>query len=226
MPETILHLGDNTQLDHKQKITALVSDPPYGGNFDTDYTRFSGGLSPSRNHHQRSEVPLAERRHLYESKEWQGIVGDNQPFDPTPWLKYPKVVLFGYQFFAQHLPLGTTLVWNKKRPNQLGTFLSDAELAWQKGGKGVYLFNHVWHGFDRETERGKTLHPSQKPVALFEWIYKRLKLKPGQWVYDPFMGCGASGVAAMRMGLNFVGAEIVPAYFEIAQERIKAEGNT
>lgn len=203
MADFVLHLGSNAEFSPPEKITALVSDPPYGCHNDCDYTRFTGGLSPSRNYHE-------------------GIVGDNQPFDPRPWLNFPKVVLFGYQFFADSLPLGTILVWNKKRPNQLGTFLSDCELAWCKGGKGVYLFNHVWHGFDRETERGKSLHPSQKPVALFEWIFQRLKLTPGQWVYDPFMGCGASGVAAMRLGLNFAGCEIVPEYFKIAEERIKA----
>jgi len=194
--------GDCLNIPITQPIAAVVTDPPYGGNFDCDYTRFTNGLSPSRNFHE-------------------GIKGDDKPFDPTPWLSYRKVVLFGYQFFAHRLPLGTILVWNKKRPTQLGTFLSDCELAWMKGGKGVYLYNHVWHGFDRQTERGeKTLHPTQKPVALFKWVLGRLKLSPGDWVLDPYCGSGSCGVACLELGLNYLGFELIPAYAEIATDRL------
>lgn len=197
-----LHLADClTLLPTFPPDCAVISDPPFGCSTDTDYTRFSGGLSPSRNHHH-------------------GIIGDSQPFDPTPWLAFPKVVLFGYQYFASALPVGTILVWNKKRESQLGTFLSDAELAWQKGGKGVYLFNHVWHGFDRATERGKTLHPTQKPVALMKWIIQRQKLPVGKTILDPYMGSGATGIAAIELGYNFIGCEICPEYYEIATQRI------
>jgi len=206
MPYT-LHLADClTIIDDLPHIDAVVTDPPYGAKTDTDYTRFSGGLSPSRNHHQ-------------------GIKGDDLPFDPAPWLSFPKVVLFGYQYFAAKVPVGTILVWNKKRPTQLGTFMSDCELAWQKGGHGVYLFNHVWHGFDRESERGKTLHPTQKPVALFKWIIERQKLKPGATILDPYLGSGATGIAALELGFNFIGAEIEPSYFEIAKQRIEAKAS-
>lgn len=185
----------------RDRIDAVVTDPPYGCKNDCDYTRFKGGISPSRNFHE-------------------GVVGDDQPFDPAPFLDFPKVVLWGYQYFAPRLPLGTVLVWNKKRDNQLGKFLSDCELAWMKGGKGCYLFNHVWHGFDRASERGKTLHPTQKPVELFKWCLHRLKLQEGSTVFDPFMGSGPCGVACKELGLNYVGCEIVPEYFEVAATRL------
>jgi site-specific DNA-methyltransferase (adenine-specific) len=207
MANTILYCGDAAAFKDQltTKPDALVSDPPYGCSNDCNYTRFSGGLSPSRNFHQ-------------------GIIGDDQPFDPKPWLSVaPQVVLFGFQYFAQALPVGSVLVWNKRRDNQLGKFLSDAELAWWSKGKGVYIFPHVWNGFDRQSERGeKSKHPSQKPVALFKWIYQKLKLKPGQWVYDPYLGVGASGVAAVEMGLNFIGTEIEQGYFDVALDRIEA----
>jgi site-specific DNA-methyltransferase (adenine-specific) len=186
-----------------KSIHAIVSDPPYGADNDCDYTRFSGGKSPSRRYHK-------------------GIAGDDQPFDPSPWLGFPKVILWGYQFFAERVPQGTVLVWNKKRPNQLGTFLSDCELAWQKGGKGVYLFNHPWHGFDRASERGQSLHPSQKPVELMAWCIKRLNLPEGATILDPYMGTGATGVAAKRLGYQFIGIEQEREYFQIAQRRIMA----
>lgn len=185
----------------KDRIDAVLTDPPYGCKNDCDYTRFTGGMHPARNHHH-------------------GVVGDDQPFDPTPFLDFPKVVLFGYQFFAQSLPLGTILCWIKKRDNQLGTFLSDAELAWMKGGKGCYVYRHIWNGFDRESERGKTLHPTQKPVALMRWCLEKMKLPSGSVVYDPFMGTGCVGLACQELGLDYIGCEVVPEYFEIARTRL------
>lgn len=183
------------------RVDAVVTDPPYGCKNNCDYTRFSGGLSPHRNYHS-------------------GIIGDDKPFSPSPWLAFPQVVLWGYQFFADKVPQGTVLVWNKRRESKLGKFMSDCELAWQKGGKGVYLFNHVWDGFDRETERGKVLHPSQKPVALMAWCIERIT-KPGDTVFDPFMGSGATGVACVQTGRNFIGCEIDENYFNIAKRRIE-----
>ena len=195
-----LFCGDCNEISLPE-CQAVITDPPYGVKNDCDYTRFRGGLSPVRNQHAE-------------------IKGDDQPFDPSPWLGYEHVCLFGYQYFAACLPIGTILVWNKKRPNQLGTFLSDCELAWWNHGKGCYLFNHVWHGFDRETERGKTLHPTQKPVALMRWIIEKMKLPKGTVILDPFMGSGSVGLAAVELGYDFVGIEIDPVYYGIACERL------
>lgn len=188
-------------------VDAVITDPPYGCRNNCDYTRFTNGISPSRNYHR-------------------GIKGDDQPFDPSPWLQFPKVVLFGYQYFAEWLPVGTLLVWVKKRDSQLGTFLSDAEIAWQKGGKGVYVHRHIWHGFDRQTERGKSLHPTQKPIEVMRWIIERQKLPAGATILDPYTGSGATGIAAIELGYNFIGIEIDPAYHAIAEQRISQAAAT
>lgn len=95
-----------------------------------------------------------------------------------------------------------------------------------KNGKGVYCFDHVWAGFDRATERGeKTLHPTQKPVALMEWCIDKLKLEPGMTAADPNAGSGSVGVACVRRGLNFVGCELSETYHKIASERISVEND-
>jgi site-specific DNA-methyltransferase (adenine-specific) len=198
----VLYRGDCLELYRELTGQAIVTDPPYGCGNDCDYTRFVGGLSPSRNHHH-------------------GIAGDDTPFDPTPWLAFPKVCLFGFNHFADRLPLGTVFVWLKKRDNQIGTFLSDCELGWFNHGRGCYCFRHVWHGFDRASERGKTLHPTQKPAALWRFCIDRMKLQEGQTVIDPYMGSGSVGLACMEAGLNYIGVEIVPEYFDIAVERLK-----
>ena len=90
------------------------------------------------------------------------------------------------------------------------------------GGYGVYCFRHLWSGFNRESERGLFLHPTQKPVALMRWCIGRLKLRPRATILDPYMGSGATGVAAVQLGFNFVGIEHDRGYFRKAQRRIKA----
>jgi site-specific DNA-methyltransferase (adenine-specific) len=85
----------------------------------------------------------------------------------------------------------------------------------------------VWHGFDRQTERGeKSLHPSQKPVALFEWCLDKLKLKAGDTVLDPYMGTGACGVACLKRGINYIGIELVEKYYQIARGRVESASIT
>jgi DNA modification methylase len=176
---------------------AVVSDPPYGMGWDTDTTRFSGGEQG----HKRGRV--APR-----------IVGDDEPFDPTPWLAYDRVVLFGANHYANRLPLGTTLVWVKRNDGAFGTFLSDAEIAWMKGGHGVYCY--------RDFRRpGRTNHPTEKPEGLMRWVLG--KVGGTGTVLDPYMGSGSTLVAAKSLGRHAIGIEIEERYCEIAATRCSQE---
>jgi site-specific DNA-methyltransferase (adenine-specific) len=67
-------------------------------------------------------------------------------------------------------------------------------------------------------ERG--LHPTQKPVALMEYLIKTYSIE-GDIVFDPCMGSGTTGVAALNLGRKFIGIEREQKYFEIACRRIK-----
>lgn len=71
------------------------------------------------------------------------------------------------------------------------------------------------------SNEGKTSHPTQKPVALMEYLIKTYT-NPGETVLDNTMGSGTSGVACMNLGRNFIGIEKDPEYFRIASERIAA----
>lgn len=63
-------------------------------------------------------------------------------------------------------------------------------------------------------------HPTEKPVGLAKHFIQ-LHTKPGDLVIDPFMGSGTTGVAALQLGRRFIGCEIDPGYFAIAEKRIK-----
>lgn len=210
-----LYFGDceeivpNLNLDHGK--VAVVTDPPYGMDFDTDSRRFSGGDSPSlRRGKGRND---------------RTIKGDDREFDPAPWLAFDSVILWGANHYAQKLPVGSTLIWLKRYLEHYGSFLSDAEIGWQRGGVGVYAL-HAPDSIGRRRQEftgsafgSETAHPFQKPVALMDWCIKRMP-PPATLILDPFMGSGTTGVAAVKLGRKFIGIEIEEKYFDIACKRI------
>lgn len=199
-----LHLGDCLDVMRNLpdgSVDAVVTDPPYGMANNCDYTRFTAG---------------PHGHGLASSRQYAPVIGDDKEFDPTPWLAFPKVVLWGFHHFAARLPVGTVLVWLKRNDGGFGSFLSDAELAWMKGGHGVYC--------RRDTSlMGKTrhrVHPTRKPVSLMKWCLDMAKVPVGATVLDPFMGSGTTGVACVQTGRRFIGCEIDEGYYAIAEKRI------
>lgn len=66
----------------------------------------------------------------------------------------------------------------------------------------------------------KTVHPTQKPVPLLEYLIKTYT-NPGETVLDNCMGSGSTGVACINTGRDFIGIELDKGYFDIAKERIE-----
>jgi site-specific DNA-methyltransferase (adenine-specific) len=60
-------------------------------------------------------------------------------------------------------------------------------------------------------------HPTPKDLGLYRWLVEN---SLGQKIFDPFMGSGTTGVACMQLGRNFIGCEIDPKYYAIAEKRI------
>jgi site-specific DNA-methyltransferase (adenine-specific) len=73
-----------------------------------------------------------------------------------------------------------------------------------------------WQKFNVEVG----LHPTQKPVALYEYLVKTYT-NEGDTVLDFCMGSGTTGVAALKLGRKFIGIEKDPKYFAIAAQRIQ-----
>lgn len=155
-------------------IPALVlTDPPYG----MDYR-------PVRS------APGSQTKWMRE----QGIdsvVGDDEPFDPAPLLRFPRLVKDG--FAASH-----------------------AELAWTNLCSSVRKFSLQWGGEARNRE--PHLHPTQKPVGLMRWIVEMFT-EPGDMVLDPYMGSGPVAQACRETGRGYLGFEIEERYCEAAVRR-------
>jgi len=196
-----LYLGDCRDiLPTLGKVDAVVTDPPYGMKWDGKVTVGVNG---------NGKVG-AKAKHYGVT-----ILEDDRDFDPAPWLSFPKAILFGSNHFGARLPVGTTLVWLKRADGGFGSFLSDAEVAWMKGGHGVYCFRDT----SLMAETKYRSHPTQKPVPLMRWCIE--KCGGAQIILDPFMGSGTTGVAAVQMGRKFIGIEREPKYFNIACKRIE-----
>lgn len=182
------------------QVDLLLADPPYGIHLNTNYA--SRGLG-------RRNYPR--------------IVGDDRPFDPAPWLRFPRVILFGANHYADKLPpQDCWIVWDKRCGVAKETTFADCELAWSNLPGQARVFRHVWNGLHRDSERGVVReHPTQKPVALMEWIIARWS-KPGDVVLDPYLGSGTTAIAAKRLGRHFLGFEISPEYCEVSRRRLAA----
>ena len=197
-----LYQGDCLEiLPTLEGVDAVIADPPYGINWNPDPSQFRGG----------------EGRHF--DIGWKPIIGDDQPFDPSPWLGFPKVVLWGGNYYP--LPVGTTLVWIKRHDDNFGKFLGDAEVAWMKGGETVYCKRDV--SMNGKGANFPNLHPTQKPVGIMAWCMDKAKVAEGETVIDPYMGSGTTGIACIRTGRNFIGIEKDPEHFETARKRIEDE---
>lgn len=84
-----------------------------------------------------------------------------------------------------------------------------------------YLQTHTNYprSIQRFASEGKTIHPTQKPVALMEYLI-RTYTNPGDVVLDNCMGSGTTGVACVNTGRNFIGMEMDEGYYQIAKDRI------
>jgi site-specific DNA-methyltransferase (adenine-specific) len=73
--------------------------------------------------------------------------------------------------------------------------------------------------FSKQPTRTKSEHPTQKPVALYEYLIQTYT-NPGDTVMDFCMGSGTTGVACVKLGRSFIGIEKEPKYYNIAARRI------
>jgi site-specific DNA-methyltransferase (adenine-specific) len=85
------------------------------------------------------------------------------------------------------------------------------------------LFPHSVLEFahDRGSSQYDNFHPTQKPVALLEWLIATFT-NPGDTVLDCFMGSGSTGIAARNLGRRFIGIEREEKFFNLVVERFKS----
>lgn len=149
-------------------------------------------------------------------------VNDNKPtkeyFDELFRVSKNQII-WGYNHLSDMLPATKEFIfWYKHQPVES---YSDGELAWTSFQKTAKCFDFpYWGGGFRE--KGERIHPTQKPVALYEWILNNYAM-PGMKILDTHVGSGSSLIACHRAGLDYWGFEIDPEYYTKAKERIDKE---
>ena len=192
-----LHLGDCLEVMRTmpdKSVDAVITDPPYG---IADI--WKGGSS-----HGWGVARLATPKR----NEWD-VKPAKEYFDEMFRIA-SKVIIWGGNYFDLPVSRGW-LVWSKPERNFT---LSEAELAWTNIPMPIRVIDY--HRSDSGRE-----HPTQKPVGVMKFSIEKAKLREGDTILDPFMGSGTTGVACVQTGRNFIGIEIDPDYFAIAERRIK-----
>ena len=130
-------------------------------------------------------------------------------------------IIWGGNFFLEHLDTASCLiVWDKKRR---GMEQADCEIAWTDLPGQSRIFDFRWNGMLQGDMKHKEtrIHATQKPVALYAWIYQRWA-KAGDKILDTHLGSGSSRIAAWDAGLDFWGCEIDKTYYDLEEERFAA----
>jgi len=132
-------------------------------------------------------------------------------------------IIWGGNYFAVEIGKDSQgwIVWDKQHAAQR-TF-ADCELAWTSFDRATRIFRFMWDGMlqGNMKSKEKKIHPTQKPVALYNWILANYAAE-GDVILDTHVGSASSLVACHRAGFRYVGFEIDRGYYEAARGRLEA----
>lgn len=182
----------------------ILTDPPYGiGEADGKNITRGGrkGFGGKRGKYVASVD--------YGHKKW-----DNERIGEEYFIEMLRVsknqIIFGGNYYTDYLtPSSCWIVWDK----DINGDFADCELVWTSFKSAVRIIKYRWNGMLQENmkRKEKRVHPTQKPIALFEWILKKYA-NEGDLICDPFCGRGTMLAACRRVGMSGIGIEIEPSY--------------
>ena len=208
-----LMCGDSTSIDAVERLMdgrkadMVLTDPPYGMNLDTDYSKIEGS----------KKSPKAK------GYKWDKVIGDDADFDPSPLIsmfEYCKEQFWwGADYYFVCLPRGgSLLVWQKRDKADEKMIGNDFEICWSRQRHKKHTFWKRWVGFD-SVERGeKRVHPTQKPIDLIQWVMGKWAGAGGICV-DLFGGSGSTLIACEKTARDCRMMELDPKYCDVIIKR-------
>lgn len=210
-------------------IDFILTDPPY-----------------NIGKHSTGNIPLPGRSAINNDlADW-----DLVDFNPEEWadefirILKPKGNLFIFTTYNQlgrwyncldnRFDTSNFMIWHKTNPAPKifkAGFLNSCEMVftcWNKGHVWNFISQSEMHNFiespicSRPERLSNPKHPAQKPISILKKMI-RIASNPDDIVFDPFMGVGSTGVAAIQEGRKFIGIEINKSYFCAAKDRIEKE---
>jgi site-specific DNA-methyltransferase (adenine-specific) len=197
------------KLMNQSKADLVFTDPPYGMDLDTDYTKMGAG-----------------------GKKYDAVISDNTLFNAEFILTYfnycKEIFLWGADYYVETLNrkypnLGSWIIWDKysdeHRTGLLdGRFGSAFETCWSKTphkrelARVLVTTNYTARGDETR------VHPTQKPVALAKWFLDRWG-KDSKIIVDLFLGSGSTLMACEQLNKSCYGIELDPKYCDVIIER-------
>lgn len=210
--------------DHS--IDLILCDPPYNlAQYSTGNMKFDWRAEINNDVAVWDEKPLNPEDFLEEFK--RILAPDGNIFI---FCSYNLIGRF-HEVFDPEFDTFQFMVWHKTNPVpniRKSSFLNSCELIvclWNKGHVWNFTKQNEMHNFIEApicmgNERIKDpKHPTQKPLRVLEHIV-RIASNEGAVVFDPFMGVGSTGEAALKLNRRFVGIEIEEKYYIAASERL------
>ena len=195
-------------------IDLAVVDPPYGsgGGEWSGSERFGGWFDKYRNKDR------THGRQLVEKVRKKIIAWDTAPGKEyfTELFRVSRnQIIWGGNYFGLP-PTRCFLIWRKLSISEKFS-MAMCEYAWASFNDNAKIFDCM----PQDTAR---FHPTQKPVALYEWILSRYA-KPGDIILDTHVGSASSLIACHRTQHRFIGFELDEDYYRMAMKRLTDEMN-
>jgi site-specific DNA-methyltransferase (adenine-specific) len=177
-----------------------IVDPPYGINVNVSMGRRKGNKKSEYKKFAGNDSCSPDIEYFKELKR----VSKNQ-------------IIWGANHFIDNMGVGINspclIMWDKGFSEDV-TF-AQFEMAWTS-------FKSSCKKFDKSPHDNERIHPTQKPVELYQWLMDRYA-KPGDKILDTHLGSGSSAIAAHYAGYDFVGMELDEHYYELAMKRFKKD---
>jgi site-specific DNA-methyltransferase (adenine-specific) len=198
--EAMKEMSDN-------QFDLAIVDPPYG-------IGISGQKEVKKKRVQRNRSS-AQNRKYHKEKKWDNDIPTKEYFIELQRVSINQII-WGANYFVKHINKGTKgwIIWDKQ---QKGLWSSDAEIAYSSYNKPTRIFLQNRIILQQE---GGTIHPTQKPVKLYEWLLMNYA-KEGDKILDTHLGSGSIAIACHNLGYDLEGYELDKDYYDNALKRIK-----
>jgi len=180
-----------------------IVDPPYGIGED-------GSKNKSRGKYAKDYKPYTGNDKFPPSREY---------FEELFRVSEHQII-WGANHFIENIPDANSSCWIVWDKDNDGNHFADCELAWANFHTAVRKFKWRWNGMLQENMKEKEIriHPTQKPVALYEWLLTRYA-NDGDIILDTHVGSGSSRIACDKLGYSFIGFEIDEYYWKAQEKR-------
>lgn len=165
------------------------------------------------------------------SKEWNALIPTKEYFDELYRVSLNQII-WGANYYGANIIHVGRLIHHKKLTPFLKGQKSDCDIASQSFDNRIMSFEYQWCGnvqnglmnikMEENIDKGieKRIHPTQKPVRLYEWIFKNYA-EEGMKILDTHLGSGSSRIAAYNYKMDFTGYELDKDYFDASEKRFQ-----